>query len=155
MEWDRVHLVLRPLFGLLYQSKMMMMMIIIIIIIIIIVEQSVECELARETEVLGWNLPSATLSTTNPIWHDLGSNPTRRGGNPVTTRLSTALYKCYLVQCSDKGCTVSIVTWMPWLRKYTRAETTVQQTWRLHGKINPFFVEEETPFRNMYMSRRE
>jgi hypothetical protein len=34
-----------------------------------IVEQLVECELAGETEVLGENLPSATLSTINP--HDL------------------------------------------------------------------------------------
>jgi hypothetical protein len=33
----------------------------------IIMEQSVEYELAGETEVLGANLPSATLSTTNPI----------------------------------------------------------------------------------------
>jgi hypothetical protein len=30
-----------------------------------VVEQSVECELAGETEVLGENLPNATLSTTN------------------------------------------------------------------------------------------
>jgi hypothetical protein len=30
------------------------------------VEQSVECELARETEVLGENLSSATFSATNP-----------------------------------------------------------------------------------------
>jgi hypothetical protein len=38
---------------------MMMMM--------MIVEQSVECELAGETKVLGENLPPrATLSTTNP-----------------------------------------------------------------------------------------
>jgi hypothetical protein len=34
--------------------------------IMMIVEQFVECELAGETEVLGENLPSATLSTTNP-----------------------------------------------------------------------------------------
>jgi hypothetical protein len=32
--------------------------------------------------------PSATLSTTNPTWTDLGSNTGRRGGNPVTNRLS-------------------------------------------------------------------
>jgi hypothetical protein len=32
--------------------------------------------------------PSATLSTTNPIWPDLGSNPGRRGGKPATNRLS-------------------------------------------------------------------
>jgi hypothetical protein len=39
---------MQPLFGLLYQPQMMMMM---------ILEQSVECELTRETEVLGENLP--------------------------------------------------------------------------------------------------
>jgi hypothetical protein len=32
--------------------------------------------------------PSATLSTTNPTWPDLGSNPVRRGGKPATNRLS-------------------------------------------------------------------
>jgi hypothetical protein len=32
--------------------------------------------------------PSATLSTTNPTWTDLGSNPARRGGKPATNRLS-------------------------------------------------------------------
>jgi hypothetical protein len=32
--------------------------------------------------------PSATLSTTNPTWHDLGSNPGRRGGKPATNHLS-------------------------------------------------------------------
>jgi hypothetical protein len=38
--------------------------------------------------------PSATLSTTNTTWPDLGSNPGRRGGKPATIRLSygTALY---------------------------------------------------------------
>jgi hypothetical protein len=32
--------------------------------------------------------PSATLSTTNPIWPDLGSNPGRYGGKPATNRLN-------------------------------------------------------------------
>jgi hypothetical protein len=32
--------------------------------------------------------PSATLSTTNPTWPDVGSNPGRRGGKPATNRLS-------------------------------------------------------------------
>jgi hypothetical protein len=32
--------------------------------------------------------PSATLSTTNPTWPDLGLNPGRRGGKPATNRLS-------------------------------------------------------------------
>jgi hypothetical protein len=31
--------------------------------------------------------PSATLSTTNLTWPDLGSNPGRRGGKPATNRL--------------------------------------------------------------------
>jgi hypothetical protein len=32
--------------------------------------------------------PSATLSTTNPTWPDMRSNPGRRGGKPATNRLS-------------------------------------------------------------------
>jgi hypothetical protein len=52
------------------------------------VEQSVEWELAAETEVLGETCPSATLSTTNATWRDLGSNPGRHGGKPTTNRLS-------------------------------------------------------------------
>jgi hypothetical protein len=31
---------------------------------------------------------SATLSTTNPTWPDMESNPGRRGGKPATNRLS-------------------------------------------------------------------
>jgi hypothetical protein len=46
-----VHLVRRPLTGLLYQPRMMMMM------MMMSVEQSVEWELAGETQVLGKNLP--------------------------------------------------------------------------------------------------
>jgi hypothetical protein len=50
----------------------------------VIVEQLVEWRLAGETEVLGENLPSATLSTTNPTRPDPGC----RGGKPVTNHLS-------------------------------------------------------------------
>jgi hypothetical protein len=32
--------------------------------------------------------PSATLSTTNPTWHEPGSNPGLRGGRPAANRLS-------------------------------------------------------------------
>jgi hypothetical protein len=32
--------------------------------------------------------PSATLSTTNPIWTDPGSNPRLQSGRPATKRLS-------------------------------------------------------------------
>jgi hypothetical protein len=64
--------------GLLYQPQMMM----------VIVKQLVEWRLAGETEALGENLPSATLSTTNPAWPDPGSKPGRRGGRPATNGLS-------------------------------------------------------------------
>jgi hypothetical protein len=52
------------------------------------VEQSLEWELAGETEILGENLPSVTLFTTNPTWPDLGSIPGRNDGKPETNRLS-------------------------------------------------------------------
>jgi hypothetical protein len=74
--WNWVHLVRRSLTRLLYRPQMMS------------VEQSVEWELAGETEVLGETCPSATLSTTNPTWLDRGWNPGRRGGKPATSRLS-------------------------------------------------------------------
>jgi hypothetical protein len=41
-----------------------------------------------ETEELGENLPSATLSTTNPTWKDPGANPGLHGESPATNRLS-------------------------------------------------------------------
>jgi hypothetical protein len=51
-----------------------------------------------ETEVLGENLPSATLSTTNPTWIDPGANPGLRSERPATNRLShgTAIFNMYL-----------------------------------------------------------
>jgi hypothetical protein len=48
----------------------------------------VEWRLAGETEVLGGNLPRATLSTINPTWADQGSNPDPRSGKPATRCLS-------------------------------------------------------------------
>jgi hypothetical protein len=45
-------------------------------------KQSVECELAGETEALGENLPHANLFTTNP------------GSNPATNRLSYGTVWC-------------------------------------------------------------
>jgi hypothetical protein len=38
---------------------------------------------AGETEELGENPPSATLSTTNPTWKDPGANPGLRGERPA------------------------------------------------------------------------
>jgi hypothetical protein len=52
------------------------------------VEQSVEWELAGETEVLVKTCTNATLSTTNPTWPDLGAKAGRRSGKPATNRLS-------------------------------------------------------------------
>jgi hypothetical protein len=63
----------------------------------VIVEQLVEWRLAGETEVLGENLPSATLSTMNPTWSDLGSNLGCHSGKPVTNHLSYGMAKF----CSD------------------------------------------------------
>jgi hypothetical protein len=58
------------------------------------------------------------------IRHNLLHKPALAGNLCV---LST-LCKCYLVLCSDQGCTESIMTWTPWQRGYTRAEITVQET---------------------------
>jgi hypothetical protein len=66
---------------------------------------------AGETEVLGENLPSATLSTTNPTWIDLGTNPGLRGERPATNRLShgTALFLKLLNAIAEKQfCLTSI-----------------------------------------------
>jgi hypothetical protein len=75
--WDWVHLTCQPLFGLLYQHR-------------VISERGavVEWKLARETEVLGKNCPSATLPIKNPAIPDLESTPGRNGGKPATNRLS-------------------------------------------------------------------
>jgi hypothetical protein len=45
--------------------------------------------------------PSATLSTTNPAWPHLGSNPGNRGGKPAANRLSygAAFVKVYCAVC--------------------------------------------------------
>jgi hypothetical protein len=42
--------------------------------------------------------PSATLSATNPIWPDPGSNPGRRGGKSATNRLRYGAACVYLRQ---------------------------------------------------------
>jgi hypothetical protein len=54
--------------------------------VIMAMEKLGEC-LARETEVLGENLPSAALSTTNPTCCP-DANPGRRGGKSASNRLS-------------------------------------------------------------------
>jgi hypothetical protein len=55
----------------------------------VIVEKQMECRLARETEVLGGNLPQGHFCPSqNPTWPNLGLNPGSRGGKPATNRLS-------------------------------------------------------------------
>jgi hypothetical protein len=47
------------------------------------------CRFAGETEVLGENLPQHHFCPSqNPTWPDPVLNPGRRGGKPVTNRLS-------------------------------------------------------------------
>jgi hypothetical protein len=83
--WDWVHLVRRPLTGLLYQPRMI---------------DDDECEAVGGMRIGRGNRSTrrkparATLSTTNPTWFDSGSNPGRHGGKPATNRLSycTARY---------------------------------------------------------------
>jgi hypothetical protein len=54
--------------------------------------------------------PGATLSTTIPIWHGLGSNLDRRDGKLVTNRLSysTALRELMKVNLGTKCCMLCI-----------------------------------------------
>jgi hypothetical protein len=49
--------------------------------------------------------PGATLSTINPIWADLGSNPDHRGGKPATNHLNygTAHSQGLLLEGSVQG----------------------------------------------------
>jgi hypothetical protein len=59
------------------------------VIVKIIVEKHMECRLAGETEVLGENLPQRHFCPSqNPTLSDLGLDPGRRGGKPVTNSLS-------------------------------------------------------------------
>jgi hypothetical protein len=76
--WDWVHLVRRPLFGLLYQPRMI----------------DDECATVGGIRIGRANrstrdttCPNATLSTTYPTWPDLCSNPGRRGWKLATNRL--------------------------------------------------------------------
>jgi hypothetical protein len=65
MGWDWVNLLRRPINGLLYQTRM-------------IGDESVECKLAGETEVLGENLLQRHLvHKSHKIWPGLEPEPPR------------------------------------------------------------------------------
>jgi hypothetical protein len=74
MRWHCVHLVRRPLIGLLYQPRMI----------------DDECGAVGGMRIGMVTCPCATSSTANPTWHDLASNPGRRVGKPTTNLLSYA-----------------------------------------------------------------
>jgi hypothetical protein len=62
--------------------------------------------LQGEIEVLERTRPSATLSTTNPTWLDMGSNPGHRGGKQAINRLSCVTPVIYI---EEKN--ISIQSW--------------------------------------------
>jgi hypothetical protein len=75
--WDRVQMLLRLLFGLLYQLR----------------TKDDECEAVvrisdGKLQYSKKTCPSAALPTTNPTWSDLGLNPGHPGGKSATNRLS-------------------------------------------------------------------
>jgi hypothetical protein len=81
MGWDWIHMALRPLFGLLYQPQMI----------------DDDGWMRSNRWSANWRkievhweeaCPSATSSTINNTWPDLGSNLGRRGGKPANNRLS-------------------------------------------------------------------
>jgi hypothetical protein len=73
-----VHLVRRPLFGLLYQPR----------IIDDVWSSRWNENWQGKPKYSEKTCPTATLSTTNPPWPDLGSNPGRRGEKQTTNHLS-------------------------------------------------------------------
>jgi hypothetical protein len=78
MGWDWVHLVRRPLLGLLYQPRMRRRC----------SKQSVESQLAEETEVLGETLRQCHFVNHKSHMTWPASNPDRWYGKPATNRLS-------------------------------------------------------------------
>jgi hypothetical protein len=77
----------------------------------------VEWNWQGETEVLGGKTcPSATLSTTNPTWTGLWSNPGLRGERSATNRLShgTALWQPYHLHVPTVYKSVSLNLLEPW-----------------------------------------
>jgi hypothetical protein len=91
-------------FGLLCQPRAIVKM---------IVEKQMECRLARETEVLGENLPQRHFCPSQSLtWPDAGLNPGRRGGKLATNRLSYgAAMHCSseIYWCSYHVCTFDYV----------------------------------------------
>jgi hypothetical protein len=75
--------------------------------------------------------PSATLSTTNPTWTELGSNPGRRNGNPVdnrlsysTTLLSLFIYLLYFFSSTKLAINLKIIADFA-CRKFNISQTTI------------------------------
>jgi hypothetical protein len=92
MEWYWVHLILRPLFGLLYQPRMIDRW--------LLWRNRWNANWQGKLKYSEKTCPSATLSSTNPTWPDPGSNTGRRGGEPATNRLSYDLCDVWSVLIS-------------------------------------------------------
>jgi hypothetical protein len=79
--------------------------------------------------------PSATFSTTNPTWPDLGSNPGRSGGKPATARLSygTALRTEQTVHRKSvlRHVNVTIQWHIPWKWQLMKLEHLLSVTFKL------------------------
>jgi hypothetical protein len=93
VRWDWVHLVRRPLIDLLYQHR--------------IIHDNVWSSWWNENwqgkpKYSEKTCASATLSTTNPTWSDLGSNPGRCGGKPATKCLSYDTAFATILLCNEK-----------------------------------------------------
>jgi hypothetical protein len=99
---DRVYLVRPPIFGLLYQPRM---------------TNDDACGAVGGMRIGRGNrntprrpAPSATLSTTNPTWHDLRSNPGRSIGKPANNRLNYGMATDYEISLDDTLLSCVLVT---------------------------------------------
>jgi hypothetical protein len=102
------------------------------VIVEMIVEKQMEFRLARETEVLGENLPQRHFCPSqNPTWPDLGLNPDHCGGKLVTNHLSYGTASCWGVM---KGCSQKM--W-PSIEQKSSRDGSIECRVKFQGSILP------------------
>jgi hypothetical protein len=73
-------------------TKIIVVVVVVVVVVVFVLSLVTEHRWNEigggKTEILGKTYPSATLSTTNPTWSDLGSNPGLLPGRPAANRLS-------------------------------------------------------------------